>query len=670
MMANLVVLLLFLISVVTVTNTSNVNNDISILPGILYGEAGYNAKIGQPTLNALKAKILSYTYYNNNTVYIQGNYYYVPDQVNVENYPAEMEEAKTQIYVTEYSLQQSLSYSLFYSYNNCFLPGMFSDSETEYFFHESEELYESYTASTFLIYTVYKMTNEKLNFTQEFIEALNSLPNYFNKTSCSTFNNFFDVFGTHLVLGALEGGLASARSSFSKTMLQNYTEEYIIQQLNQQFLLSTSSTTLNSTQQEQLTQLNYEFDTTYELIGGYPYLFNMSQTGPWKETIINQPVFVNMNLMDYSNLISVNDTDKRSSLSYAMINYFYDFYFGFNEINTSPPDLFYYWPKNNVLINDVAYFLAGDNNYEYSLVNNYWSTFERGPLHNMAYYACTSVGADIYCFGGYGINYYEKPYASIYNTDTSSWINFYPKIYIGEINWPNKYYEYVNCDPKYNDGLCETFIGGLAVYVNDYIYIFGGASQYNDANYYYPSGTWIYDLKESSYYWIDFGINDNTIGVMYQTSLTIDNKVYLFSPILCEPYEGNNGGGLACCRCQKGNYSTIFHLYITHEDQKCQFGCMQDPIVLASIPETLINFSVIHKNNYIFLLGGFNPYQNIYNNNIYAYDIQLNKWTTLTDKSYKTASDSIVIVVDKFMFYFGSSGSENFVQVTSLVEPC
>jgi len=651
---------------------------LATLPNIDFMYAGFNPKIGQPTLSSMKNPIFELSINNASNVTIQNNHYSIPFGMVIIDYPTEMKQSNTQVYISGYVLQQSLSESFSSSYNSWFLPGMYSSSETATFFKESVATSESYTAATTLVYTVYKATfeNQSFNLTDEFANALNKLPDVYNEDTCLIFNKFFEMFGTHYVSTAIFGGSVNSRTSFSENMLQNYTIEQITEQINQQFIFWSESETLDYYQKQEYEELNLYYNSEFMLVGGDAYLFNASDYSVWEYTIIDQPVFVNIDLVPFYKLLPHNETNKINALNQAITDYFYDYYFDFGIISTAPSDLFGF--KNNfAIINNLMYFLGSENNYIYNPVDNYWEIFERGPILDMAYFTCTSQDIYIYCFGGYSMSgKYEVSPVNIYNTETKIWLSFNPSVYFCG-NYQSCYYLKENV----YDEVYDYFSGGIANVINNYVYIFG--TLWNRIDSRSPNCIietqmiWVYDIDNNIFYtdfiWSDVGPNVNRPN-NFQASVTTYNGfnyvIFLFAPIGC-PDEVYN-----YCECPKGNYTNLVYGYIPCLNaslSSCSYWLYEE----NPMPEPLIGFSAINVDTTIYIIGGYNPYSCKYNSNIYSFNIETGLWSNIKSDSSATASLGIAMYLDKFLYYFGGSNGlngssfiENTVKLTSLIHSC
>lgn len=647
---------------------------------------GYNLKIGQPTLDSLCNQIFELAYDLNKIITIQNITFTIPDNMEVIDYPYESATSQTQVYQSEYVLQQGLQQTYSDTQNNIFLPGMYSQSSTSQFFKQKKTVNECYTASTNLIYTVYKANYLTLNLTSEFKKQLYNLPDHYDSTNCYVFNEFFKKYGTDFIQTGTFGASESSMTSFSENMFSYYNESEITEQINNQFLFWSDSENLDYWQEQYYYKLNLYFNSEYELTGGYPYLFNKSNVNIWLSSIINQPVLVSLNLKSLAFLLPDNETDRINSLNLARKNYFYDYYYDFGPINNAPADLFYGWPKNFAMVsndNNVGmYFMANNNNYQYNPFTNYWTTFDRGPLAFIVNYTCTSwvasstaltnntINNNVYCLGGNSMD----AFVYYYDTVTMIWYTLNPPvefcIYYGGVG-----IGYQNCTSYENikaffSNDVTGLVNGISVSANNFIYLFGSITGNNYYDQAAPSITlFTYDIVNNVVYadtiWVYEGGDNYPIfdGVMFQAALNVDNVVYLFAPVHCPNDYAGACGTVIGSKAYNNYTGTVYVHYggnIIYER--------------TVMPEILVDFGVTSYDDKIYVIGGFNPIDNTYSSNVYIYHIAYGTWSNKFISS-EVLGLGIAFIIDNFAYYFeGSNGIypyvESVVKVTSLIEPC
>ena len=327
-----------------------------------------------------------------------------------------------------------------YSYNPWFNIGMYSSSQQANYFNQVYQKESSYMAISYLRVTNFKVSfNTYANFSSGFTQTLNSLPDVFNTGTCGEFKKFFSIYGTNYIVNAIFGGIVKMTTSFAISVFQTTSIEQIQNDISTQFFLSTQAS-LTETQEQQLTQLNAIYTSTFKLIGGDPSKYNASSYQAWTSTVVNNPVIINMEMYNYTTLLKPNQTEKIIALNQATKHYFYEPYDTWQNISIAP-----IITTNGIIVPiiigmniyfPVASYSAG---YYYNIKTNIWHDILPIPQSGEESYttACCAVGLNIYCFG-YS-SYTHQQLSAVYNTAIAAW-SMLPSYYNYIIIWSSYYY--------------------------------------------------------------------------------------------------------------------------------------------------------------------------------------------------------------------------------------
>lgn len=625
------------------------------LPNINYILSSIDMQIGEPFEYAFKyPPFTPFTYSQGKSIYIDSNHTFaVPDQLYCINDPSEEKTSTNEVYTSQYTLQKSLSESSSYNYNSWFAPGMYSGSQQTTYYQKVFQEQAQYMASSYLRVTNFKVSfNPSIQFNPSFQQALNNLPSAFTPDTCSQFKKFFQVYGTHFISSAIFGGSVKMTTTFDIDLIDELSIETIQTQLNQQFFLLTLSTTLTEEQEQELTQLNAVYDSTFTLIGGDPSSYNATQYQLWAKTVINNPTIVNMEIHNYTMLLDSDDTDKINALNQAIISHFYSPYKSFQIVSPAPV-ITYKILITACIISDIVYFpvLWSESNYYYNVKTNLWYNMQPMP-QNGGYHttACSAINDNIYCFGQ---NSEYDPIAYVYNTQLALWSTV--------PSYPNR------------------ITGGTAITIDTDIWIFGSVDDFQVTwpiwyIYVTPNPIIIFDTLKNTYReipipfyeYVDGGMYDCIAG--YQT-IRVDNNVYTFGGDYCwwvNPWFPVGA--------DKRNVSDLVYKYDTLNNTWEQ---------LKSMPNYLIDFSIVPgANNTLYILGGLvvNPpdafgqgvkFTTSPNDSIYAFNYETNTWLTRSTSASHLATPGFGFVMDDLLWYISTDAMiENTVGVVSLVDSC
>lgn len=265
-------------------------------------------RMGQPILDSMRYPIFEdWTYHKDKMIFIEGNNYLVPDQLSVINYPVMDSYVTSQIYTSEHDLQVYLGESSSVGYHFWYLPGMFKYSEQSVQYSDQYSNYQNYMAESYNRIIYFKGSlYENLELNSNFNRSIHNLPYVYNSTTSTTFEEFFDIYGTGFMLGADFGGLMDMTSYFSSNLIYEKNVQSISNDLGLQFTLLTISSSLTSIQEEELEQLNETYNSTINLVGGYPDSFISSDWKEWATTILQNPFPISYNFVDFSCFLQGN----------------------------------------------------------------------------------------------------------------------------------------------------------------------------------------------------------------------------------------------------------------------------------------------------------------------------------------------------------------------------
>ena len=286
----------------------------------------------------------------------------------------------------------------------------------------------------------------------------------------------------------------------------------------------------------------------------------------------------------------------------------------------------------------------------YSIVNKYT---KKSNLPYPFYQASASaVGTNIYLFGGYHIDGYDK-YNHKYDTTTDTYsrmanipFTFYQgsSVSIGTdiyllLNSFNYKYDTTTGTYTKNTDIPYSFNNGAAVSIGTDIYVFGSYnSSYYRYNYKYDTITNTYTKNTDipyNFYWGSAG--------------AVENNIYLF------------GSGYY----ENGSY--VYGQYAYKYDI-----AKNSYTKISNIPYDFCEGSAVAIGNDIYLLGGRSDY-NKYN---YKYDATNDSYTKNKDIPYGFWSSSAVLVNKDIYILgsrYGSYGQNNYIysnyNITSMIKP-
>lgn len=622
------------------------------IPGIPDILDGRDLKIGQlddpgTTRNPI---FNQFTYSSHKTISLNQTIYMEPNQARVEDYPTEQKTCTVDVYYSQFDLQQLMSFTYSQGYNSWFSPCMFSSSYNSYYFHELYQENGEYMASSRLQITCYKVTlNPEITLNPIFEQQLLDLPSIYNQTTCPHFKKLLETFGTHYVTSATMGGLVVMTTSFSEKIMVNTTTKDITEDLQTQFFLSTQET-LSEEQQTQLIQLNAKYKSTFELLGGKPSSYNVTQYQIWASTVFSDPLIINMQIYNLTTLLHKNFTKNQQkiiALNTAIKEYFYSSYKEWQMYGSVPVAIsecisnLWILPNSYALpsIDYITYAVIGDTiyfpvsysynpAYSYNMKTNLWSNMAPIPETIGEYlYAisCSAIEEQslIYCFG---INIQNKNFAYTYNTKTCVW---------------NKY------DSCFTQPFTPT--GSTCVTVGNSIYLMGnsdgGGNIYPYSKYFmtFPNEIYIYDTINNT---CESFFSYPPECVIYYQSVVVDDCIYIIGGRSCELYQHNDDSIWYNMSNSIQRFNTTDHYW--H--------------ILAPLPELLYMPAVTTFDGKIYVMGGSSVSENVQlypktktsfkpNYNAYEYDVSSNTWSLITSNSAVTAKMGISFSKDGFIFY-------------------
>ncbi|ARF10264.1 membrane-attack complex/perforin MACPF family protein [Hokovirus HKV1] len=601
-----------------------------IIPNVEYITLGYNMQIGQlDDIRTIKNQVFNVlTYKEHQTTNLNGSTYLQPDQLNVFDFPTEERTSTNEVYTSTMILQESLAMSYSANYNPWFYPGMFSSSSDANYFHELFEEDFEYMATSYLRVTSYRAKlNDKIKLDSFFERQLNNLPTVYNQTTCQTFKRFFDTFGTHYVYDCIFGGVVKMTTSFSMELLQDTTIANIEKDLNTQFFLLTTSETLTEEQEEELTNLNMYYKSTFKLIGGDPSEFNITQYQQWTKTVFSDPLIINMEIYNFTTLLK--NKQKINALNKAMTEYFYSTYSDFQEINVVPYSLTSdFISLVYVLVDNTVYFPISttyNQGYYYNLETNLWNQMTPIFYSNTGIIAnykpiCSSVQDNIYCFVADVSNSYQHVYT--FNTNNGLWTTL--------PNLDSLYLRY-----------------GSSVTIGTMIYILGSSvSCVPWPNIIYPSYAVI--MPNPIYVYDTF---DNTLHELYGTNELLDyspvnigNLIYTFGGFSMYVYEASHNDFYHVMSNKTFKFDTISNAWSE----------------LEQMPIRLYSPGIVVIDTKIYVMGGsvvdeYLPFDQEINYqpnyDILMYDTIDNKWNIYNNNSIITSTLGIAFSDKGFIYY-------------------
>ena len=293
------------------------------LPNIAFLGMGIDLIIGQPTTLSLRAPIATFTNALNNIFNFDGTIYSIPDQIDVINVPIVETDTTVALFTSNDSVKESLLFQLSLGFElPVKFPAMFSASaEMDYFQLQSKD-FASYTASTYQLYDVWKASIDgEYQLNQQFLDALIDLPRNYSSETCWQYFQFFDVFGTHFLNDIIFGGMITMSTSFTIDYFNSSTQFEINQELQQQFLLELNKDSLTSEQQQQLTNLDAIYSSSFVIQGGYPQSYSPDQYEEWSKTISLNPVPLSFNSILIVDIVPQNESYPRENLFLALMDY-------------------------------------------------------------------------------------------------------------------------------------------------------------------------------------------------------------------------------------------------------------------------------------------------------------------------------------------------------------
>ena len=555
------------------------------LPNIYQLGCGYNSLGGQPVIEALRLPITELTYSMNKTIFIAGTGYTIPDQVYVISDPTTDSESTAELYTSVESVEQSLLGSLTAGFSlPLHIPGMFSISTQATFFTSKSTQSASYTAFTNLRVKSWKavMLSATPSLSPNFLQTLSTLPTTFNSTSCPSFKQFINLYGTHCLYQVLFGGSVSMTSSFSISHYSSSTAESIELDLNTQFFLLTFGGTLSSSQQQQLSSLNAIYSSSINLVGGNPSFYQPSEWTQWANTVPSNPIPVSMDMRLIADIVP-SSYQLKTALTDAIEAYL---------ASQQPVD---YWspapvfPENcfsssAATIDDQVYVVGGECgnavNYLFKL-DSHSNTWQREANVPVNIYSATASALNdtLYLVGGYTCSIGStscntvsaKMYA--YNVHFNTWTSL-PSM------------------PTARSNLNSAIVGNI-------LYVIGGYSGIiSSGSYVYLSTVEAYNIYTGQWSTkTSMPVPRGNFGLA-----VVGEKIYV--------YGGYKGCGLPNIYSSTIVYDTTTNLWST----------------VASMPISVVGNSGASVDGIIYSIGGSTNCQDIINT-VLAYDPQSNTWS-------------------------------------------
>lgn len=569
------------------------------LPNSEYIGYSYDVRVGQPIQQALRQPVIQLTWSQRNTIYINGTNYLIPLESTVISDPGFDQESYTDLFQEEYQSEQQLSITLSFKIGSRWcLPGMFKESTQITFFSSQSQTYDNFTAFTNLRVKSYsqELLPQQFNLTKNFITDRALLPKVYNATTCPQWKEFIKIYGTNVTTAALQGGVVQMTTSFSKSLLNFFTEEEITEQISYQFTLLKTTGTLSATQQQDLTILNQRYISKIQLVGGIPGAFtNASDWESWANTVFNNPDAIQIDLLPMSKFMI--DAEQEQGCNMACAAYFassienqwiYKQAMPANDYmissSASTDDYVYAIGVNLPTVNEVL---------QYSPQNNRWTSIPNIPTARTEY-STVSLNNSFYVIGGviysasnyYAVNNVERFDSTYQEWYTSAPLN-YARFNAYTFAYNNSIYVVGGCYYTPGDvwATCDsngTDILPTEIYdpvtntwtINYDIFPQGSVYAYNDEA---MSGIFVKDNKVYVVLVSAWGSNDPYIQIYF--------------------YCGNNNNFIMCGQTSYGP------------------GYLEYNSMTAIL------------DNEIYVMGGCN--ENVYQtyNNVYSYNIQTGVWT-------------------------------------------
>ncbi|ARF10166.1 membrane-attack complex/perforin MACPF family protein [Hokovirus HKV1] len=587
------------------------------LPNIDNTILGIDLQYGQPIEYSLRNPVFSLlTYFNNKTIFIDGTEYLVPDQMLILDYQTEQQKSINEVYVSSYMATMSLSESLSYGFQPLYFNyGMFSESEQVSYFNQMFEFEASYMAMSYLRITTMKTSLQNITFADNFKKDVLSLPEY-NKQTCKYYKVFFNTYGTHVIFDSIYGGIITMTTSFNMDILETKTIEQVQEEINYQFFLLTSSSSLSYYEEQQLEELNLIYTSSFQIIGGNPSIYNATNNKPWIDSIPNSPLFVGLNTKNFTEIVKLIDNNINiQNFNQALYDYLLSSLINWQFITNVPSNLLYNMKSSNLIVIDNNIYLMSLG-YSYNIINNQFSKISGLPLpyfyESPSPNYCTGANDKIYCFGGYYQHpnmYFTTGQAYVYDPLALSWSELRPIPLLNDnyglpfsflFYWPDQYINY-------------------PVNINDEIYIIGNALVVHDLPDEFAIINFKYNITSNTYVVLDYPNNECWIAA---TPIVINNLIYMLGG-----YSTNVNGRLYSCPYESfnsnilNNPTNIMYALDTNNMTWSQ---------LESMPVILEFFSALAINNKIYVIGGINFISREFNEYTYIYDN--NSWSsTLTD---------------------------------------
>ena len=419
---------------------------LSTLPSVANMGRGFDMRSGFPTINSVKYPIVTLNWEQNASVVDQttGQIYLIPDNFDFKNDPFTQQSSTTQIFLASSVVSSSLfnsqssGFTGFTEFGFQFIPGMYSTSSQMTTFCDSNQngLYSASTSlqvNSWMIqanYFFFKNYNASI-FDPNFLEALGSLPYPYNAQTCPSFLKFISLFGTHILMGAFWGGEVTMTSTFSESTYSQESSNQISDALALQFSLLTSSTALNSTEQNQLNQLNARYQSTIQLEGGNPGSYSPSEWPQWAKTVSSNPVPISLGLVPIYSLFWYPRDYNTDFLGDATVRY----------LANPPPQLLNKWslsqsmltPRQqftSISVNNILYIFGGMSTIGYRVTNlveaydpssGTWTNRAPMPVA-LANSVALTDGTTIYLFGGFdGFESDDAFWFLKYHPDSDAW---------------------------------------------------------------------------------------------------------------------------------------------------------------------------------------------------------------------------------------------------------
>ena len=319
----LIIVLLYSLSLVV---------SLEVLSNVDYVGRGFNSQVGDPATNAIRYAVLHLSWNTNNIWKFNGKEYFIPDNFFATQTSSSPQPILSQVYTSSASVASGIYQTQTTGFSNYsilgmkpkYIPGMYYKSaQAEYFSKEVNQ--GRYTGFSYMEVQEWSVgISSVVTFNASYLDPyflswLTSLPSQFDYSTCSQFNDFIYLFGTHFLPKILFGGQVVMQSSFTESQYREKGENGVQKDLNNLFTLSTKKY-CTIAEEEQFNALNAQYQSVTSLVGGDSSKYEPTVWPEWTATIPSNPIPLTMAIIPLSSLIPETDS-RRPALDSAIQAY-------------------------------------------------------------------------------------------------------------------------------------------------------------------------------------------------------------------------------------------------------------------------------------------------------------------------------------------------------------